>query len=127
MLQRLKHLLFSLPSKNSAEWLAGFTEGYHAAWETMSPLMQEGIQRAKESIRDQAVDETLARLDVIIKKRFEDSSNSHLKPISDMLSKREQFYIALNSATETEEKKKYEHYLTCLNWMLNGSTQPDSH
>lgn len=122
MLQRLKRLLSSSLSKSSSdEWVAGFGAGYRAAWDTMFPLMREGVEKSKDAIRTAAIDETIARLDATIAQRLENTGRASLQPVAALLSKQEQFRLAKDAATTLpEDQVKYEHYLTCLDWMLNG-------
>ena len=86
----------------------------------MLPLMQEGVERSRDAVRDAAIGETLARLDSLIEQRLLQAGKLQLKTTAALLSKQEQFQIAFNVAKSPEEKAKYEHYLTCLTWALDG-------
>ena len=46
----------------SIVWSSAFTSGFDKAWEMMLPLMTQGLHRMESTIRDQAIDETLKRL-----------------------------------------------------------------
>lgn len=87
----------------------------------MLPLMTEGLLKAKDAIRTAAIEETLAQMEPTLSKRFESAQQAALKPVSDLLSKQEQFQIAFNAAKMPEEKLKYQHYLEAIGWMLKGT------
>ena len=119
LLQRIRSLWPS-PSKKSETFQDGFAAGYRAAWDTMLPLMQEGVLKSRQAIHDAAVEATLIRLDSLIASRLEATGQTVLRPVAELLSKREQFQIAFQGATAPEERLKYEHYLTAIGWSLNG-------
>lgn len=112
----------SWASKNSppSNFATGFASGYRAAFDTLLPLMQEGVQRSKEAIRAQAATEVLASLETVIQQRLQDARQVALQPVVDLVAKREQFALARTTATDAQEQLKYDHYLTCLDWALNG-------
>ena len=119
LLQRIRSL-WRLPSKKSETFQDGFASGYRAAWDTMLPLMQEGVVKSRQAIHDTAVEETLARLDSLIASRLDAAGQVSLRPVADLLSKQEQFQIAFRASQTPEERLKYEHYLTAIGWSLNG-------
>ena len=119
LLQRIRSLWPS-PSKKSETFQDGFAAGYRAAWDTMLPLMQEGVLKSRQALHDAAVEETLARLDSVIASRLEATGQASLRPVADLLSKQEQFQIAFRASQTPEERLKYEHYLTAIGWSLNG-------
>ena len=47
--------------------MAGFQSGYEKAWETLLPLLQEGLLKSKEAIRREAIDKTLADLQPMLR------------------------------------------------------------
>lgn len=42
-------------------WAEAMTTGWRMAWDTMQPLLMEGVQKAKKSIEDMAIQETIKR------------------------------------------------------------------
>ena len=120
MLQRLIRSVWPSPSKKSEGFVEGVAVGYRMAWDTMFPLMQEGVVKSRQAIHDAAVEETLARLDSLIASRLEAAGNAQFRPVADLLSKQEQFQIAYRASSTPEERLKYEHYLTAIGWSLNG-------
>ena len=94
--------------------------GYRLAWDTMLPLMQEGVVKSRQAIHDAAVEETLTRLESVIASRLDAVGKSQFRPVAALLSKQEQFQIAREAATTPEERLKYDHFLTAIGWSLNG-------
>lgn len=47
--------------KNEAVWIDGFSAGYQAAFSTLAPILSEGNKKLYQAIREQAIEETLAR------------------------------------------------------------------
>ena len=120
MLQRLIRSVWPSPSKKSEGFVEGVAVGYRMAWDTMFPLMQEGVVKSRQAIHDAAVEETLTRLDSLIVSRLEAVGKAQFRPVADLLSKQEQFQIAYRASSTPEERLKYEHYLTAIGWSLNG-------
>ena len=42
-----------------AIWVSGFSSGFEKAWDLMAPMMSEAIEKGKDAIRRQAIDESL--------------------------------------------------------------------
>ena len=105
---------------NQEALLQAILTGYRLAWDTMLPLMQEGVLKSRQAIHDAAVEATLARLDDLIAKRLDAVGQVSKRPVAELLSKQEQFQIARDAAKSPEERGKYEHYLTAIAWSLNG-------
>ena len=100
-------------------WEDGFQAGYQQAYQKLPALHQQ----VQETIRTQAIEETLARLEPVIAKRVEEVKKANLQSIQSLLQKREQFLRKSLSVTNPTEKQKYVNYLEALDWMLHA---PDS-
>ncbi len=43
-------------------YIHGFKEGFNKAWDMMLPVMSDGMEKLKKSIKDRAISETLDNL-----------------------------------------------------------------
>ena len=107
-------------TKPDALWVAAFTAGYRAAWETMAPLMREGLQKSYQVILDEAAQQTLEGLEATIVRRIEEAGQTHLQPTNTVLAKREEFKRRATTAVASADKSKYETYVTCLDWVVQA-------
>lgn len=48
--------------KYSFIYMEGFTAGYQKAFDTMLPILKEGLSRSSKAVADEATDATLRRL-----------------------------------------------------------------
>ena len=109
---------FAWPFKSEAReqlWLEAFSQGFSKAWEMMLPLMTEGVAKAQEALRTQAIDETLARLAPT--HQLYTAQTLSLRGTVDLLKKREEFAQKAEHAVGAEGEK-YRHYVTALDWAL---------
>lgn len=114
-LEKIKQL------RDDVAWLEGFNLGFSKSWDMMIPLMQEGVLKMKDAIRNQAIDETLDGLETTIAKRVEESGNRELQSVNSVLSKKREFEMKLSSAKSESDRSKYRNYLDTLEWVLNGN------
>lgn len=49
-------------SHPSSVWTEAFSMGFSKAWDMMIPIMTEGVHKLKKQIEDQAIDETILRM-----------------------------------------------------------------
>ena len=59
-------------------WVTAFSAGFEKAWDTMQPILMEGFRKAADSIRDDAINDTLSNLDPIIRQRAKELNGNPL-------------------------------------------------
>ena len=76
----LKQQIRLIEAKASPDniWVAAFSSGFQKAWETMHPILMDGFRKASDSIRDEAINDTISNLDPIIKKRAQELNGNLL-------------------------------------------------
>ena len=105
-------------------WVEAFSRGYEKAWETMWPFFESNLTRVKEVIRRVAIDETLTNLQGEVEKRATVLGQVAVQDKVALLAKQTEFRTRRASAKVPAEREKYDHYLTALDWMLNGHQLP---
>ena len=103
-------------------WLVAFAKGYEKAWESMWPVMLDGVQKVKQSIERQAIDATVSRLDQTVLQRAEELGHVNARSISVIRDKRAEFLHKRAQAQEKSDRQKYDCYLEALDWMLNANS-----
>lgn len=98
-------------------WVEAFTAGFTKAWDMMQPLMTDGVVKMKQTIRDEAIDETLRGLETHIAWRIDAAANTQLKSANEVLSKKEDLRSRIASSKIEEEKIQLTHYLEALDWI----------
>jgi G:T/U-mismatch repair DNA glycosylase len=116
--------LLEAKAKPDSVWVEAFSRGYEKAWDTLAPLMMSGVEKSKEMIRRVAIDETLANLSGPIQQKAIAMGQLDVREKSELLTKYEMFRQKRDAATKPEERDKYSHYLTALEWALNGHQLP---
>ena len=109
------HREASLPAN---VWAEAFTLGFSKAWDMMAPLMTDGVRRMEETIRTQAIEETLARL--APSHRIVEAENYVIRSRVDLLKKRDEFRQKQEEA-QGAEGEKYRHYVQALEWALQAT------
>ena len=104
-----------------ALWVAAFSRGYEKAWETLAPTMLTGLQHTKQTIEQQAIDATLTRLQSIVLQKAEQLGQCVPPSLPQLLDKQQEFQQKLSQARTAEERMRYTHYLTALDWMLHAN------
>ena len=103
-------------------WLTAFSKGYEKAWESMWPVMLDGVQKVKQSIERQAIDATVSRLDETVFQRAEELGHVNARSISVIREKRAEFLHKRTQTKEKTDREKYDHFLEALDWMLNANS-----
>ena len=101
-------------------WLTAFAKGYEKAWESMWPVMLDGVQKVKQTIEQQAIDATVDRLDETVLQRAEALGHMNVRSLTVIREKRAEF---LHKRTQSQDRQiiaKYDYYLEALDWMLNA-------
>lgn len=109
-------------------WVEAFSRGYQIAWETMWPIMADGVQNLRSVIEQKAIEETLTRLDPLIAERAGQLGVIRPQAIQTVLQKQTEFQQKRETAKSVGEQEKYDHYLTAMEWFLHAdglhSNQP---
>ena len=121
--EELKTQLRLLEAKASPSnvWAEAFALGFGKAWDMMLPLMREGVQKTYETVFTEAVEQTLTGLEGTIQKRLAEAGLTHLRPVNDLLAKREEFRSKAAVSMDAEAKAKYEHYVKAIEWALEST------
>lgn len=104
-------------------WESAFSQGFSKAWDMMVPLMTQGLEKVKEKIKEQEIENSLPRIDLVVGQKVKELGNKKLVEIHAIEQKKREFIAKAQFAKE-EEKKKYENYLHVLDWIL-GSRNGD--
>mgnify|MGYP001564776429 CR=1 FL=1 len=113
--------LMEAKAKPDSVWIQAFGMGFSKAWDMSLPIMSDGIENLKEKIRTKAIDDTLDGLESTIEKRIERAKLFDLKPVNEVISKKEYFQNLKNSVKTEKEKEKCQHYIEALDWLINGN------
>lgn len=101
-------------------WESAFSAGFSKAWDMMLPLMTKGIENVKDKIRQQEIEASFPRIDLVVNQRLKELGNVELIEANDVENKRKDFESKLSSSSNANEKLKYQHYLDVINWFLGG-------
>lgn len=105
----------------SEVWASAFSLGFSKAWDMMVPLMQEGFGKTYERVFTEAVEQTLTGLEPTIQRRLVETQQGHLRPLNDLLAKRDAFRAKAAETLDSGTKAKYEHYVTAIDWALEAT------
>ena len=100
-------------------WLEAFSQGFDKAWTVMLPFMLSGIDKAKEEIRNQEIDNSIPRLSIMVNKRIDELGLYQLKSIEEVYAKRTEFMARKIKAVDEVEKQKYDNFIQVINWILS--------
>ena len=117
----LKNQIRLIESKASPSnvWAEAFSAGFSKAWDCIWPLLQEGVLKSKEFIRNQAIDEARSNIEAAVLSRLEQAQQFDLKPVASIQTElfRLKGLLARNPA--------YKDSIQALEWVLklkeNGS------
>ena len=84
----------------------------------MMPQMMDVVEKSKSKIEERAIENTLKNIEPIIKDRIEESKNTEVRDMNEILAKRDGFKKKRDESFEPEEKLKYEHFITVMEWMI---------
>ena len=121
--QELRTQLQLLEAKAAPDrvWVEAFSRGYEKAWDTVWPVMSQGVLKLEAIIEQRAIEATLARLDAMITQRAERLGQTQVREKVELLGKRQEFLTKQHAAQTAPDRERYAHYLTALDWMLNGT------
>ena len=84
----------------------------------MLPIMMDGIQKVKDEIRNQEIDNSMPRLNSMVNERITQLGKYELKPVEELIAKKNEFIMRKAKATDLIEKQKYDNFIKTLDWML---------
>ena len=99
-------------------WAEAFGHGFSKAWDMMLPIMMDGIQKVKDEIRNQEIDNSMPRLNSMVNERITQLGKYELKPVEELIAKKNEFIMRKAKATDLIEKQKYDNFIKTLDWML---------
>jgi hypothetical protein len=100
-------------------WVSAFTSGFNTAYQSMSAFLQKDVEVKRDLIRESAFNEAIGHLEPTIHKRLEDAGKVELRPVSDILAKKEDFEARVSTAKTELERTKYQSYVKAFEWVLN--------
>ena len=118
--EELKVQIRLIEAKSSPDqvWASAFGQGYSKAWDSIRPLMDQGIDKIKETIRNEEIEASIPRIDHVVSQRLTDLGELDLLEIHKVDEKRREFILKREKAVALDEKQKYSNYLHVLDWML---------
>ena len=106
-------------------WVEAFSRGYEKAWESMWPLMSDGVNKSRDALRQQAIDETLENLAPVLSRQALPVHPNDA--VSKFQVKLEEFRAKQIAATDPGEQAKYAHYIDALGWVQTVLGSSDGH
>ena len=118
--QDLKEQIRIIEAKSSpsAVWESAFSLGFSKAWDMMLPHMVQGLDKLKETIREQEIEASLSRLTPMLEQRLTDLRDVNLKTTHELTEKRKQFVVKMQRSQDREEIRKYENFIVAIDWAL---------
>jgi len=117
--------LIEAKARPDAVWAEAFTMGVSKTFD-MLPMLKESVEKAKESIKQEAIDSTIKNLEGVISSRIDKSGQVHIKAANKILAKREHFNKLLQITKLEPDKTKYASYISTLDWVLNGNVSEEN-
>lgn len=102
-------------------WLEGFGSGFSKAFDLMQPFIKESVVKLKEQIENQAIDDSLKRVESLVEKRINDLREFHLKTISEIEEKRQEIVRERAQSLSKPDQDRRTAYLEVLDWVLGVS------
>ncbi len=99
-------------------WAEAFGHGFSKAWDMMVPVMMSGIEKVKEQIRNQEIEESLPRLNTMVNQRIQELGNYDLKPVAEIIAKKLEFSNKKAKISDTLEQQKYDNFIKTLDWVI---------
>lgn len=101
-------------------WTSAFSAGFTKAWDMMQPLMTEGVHKMKQTIRDQAISETLSGLETHIERRIDAAGKTQIKDANKAIAKKEDLVNRIANSVDEVERTQLSHYLEAINWIFES-------
>ena len=94
-----------------------------AAWETMLPLMQEGMLQSREALKQQALTNAMATIEPAILQRVTAKLDDVQKlRTHQVLSAKQSELTRKRADAAPPDQPRYDHYLEAIRWALNGDS-----
>lgn len=112
--------LIEAKASPDAIWTSAFSQGFSKAWDTISPMMKSGIEKAKEKIRVQEIEESIPRIDSVVEQRLKEIGSYDLIQSHMLESKRRECENKLSQTKDLSEKIRLESYIKIIDWVLGS-------
>jgi hypothetical protein len=99
-------------------WINAFSKGFEKAWDTMLPFMTQGVDNAKDAIRNHELENSFPRLNALVENKVKELGDLHLIETAKVEAKRSEFEMRLPRVTDIIERQKLENFIQVLNWCL---------
>ena len=101
-------------------WETSFSQGFSKAWDMMIPIMKEGLDKAREKIRDEEIEASLPRVDLIVEQRVKELGSPSLLETHQLQAKKREFEAKMNKAIDSDDKSKFKNYIHVIDWILGS-------
>lgn len=102
-------------------WTTAFSNGFSKAWDMMVPLMTEGIEKAKQKVREEAIERTMKGLEGEIQKRLAREFPTNFRKVSEIEVKKKDLEARLGEAKTAIDKARLKCYMEALDWVRNAN------
>jgi len=118
--EELKTQIRLIEAKASPDqiWTNAFSQGVSKAWDMMVPIMAENVKKAKETIRNQEIDNSLPRIESVVEQRLRDMGSYDLISAHQLEAKRKECVLKLGKQLTPDDKLKIESYIKILDWVI---------
>lgn len=115
--------LIEAKARPDSIWANAFSLGFSKAWDMALPVMMDGFEKVKESIKEKEIDNSIPRLNEMVKERIKELKEYHLEDLQELYAKKQDLKIRLTRTHDNDEKVKYNHYIQAIDWMLKATKQ----
>lgn len=101
-------------------WESAFSQGFSKAWDMMVPLMKQGVEKTKEKIRQEEIENSFPRIDMIVDQKIKQIGEISLVEKHMVDQKKKEFESKRMNSQNEDEKKKLTNYISVLDWVMDG-------
>ncbi len=110
--------LIEAKASPDAVWTTAFSHGVSKSWDMMLPIMMRGIEKVKETIRNQEIYESIPRIDSVVEQRLKETGRYELIPAHQLEAKKRECYLKLGKVTDPNDVIRLNSYISILDWVL---------
>lgn len=106
-------------ARPDAIWTSAVQLAFSKAWDLLLPLVKQGVSKGDDIVYTEAVNETLAGLEPYFAARLDQLQAASLRPLAAVQAKRQEMLSKRDATKSAEERMRFDHYLTALDWLLS--------